>query len=139
MDKLMRMAQSVALFRSAHIRSSLNVLADSGSYRVLILVYNFDGGKGIRPNQVAEYFRCTRPYVSKIIKYLIRRDLVSSQPDVLDGRSYRLVCTASGRAIMETIMKEYLQVTRTLVDGLGEEKSARLVELLEEATRILED
>lgn len=138
MDHLMRMAQSVALFRSVHIKTSLNILTDSGMYRVLILVFNAHGGKGIKPNQIADYFRCTRPYVSKLAKSLIRRGLLVKKSDDSDGRSYYLLCSPAGREIVEEIMEDYLTVTRKLYEGLGAEKSSQLVALLEESTAILE-
>ncbi len=138
MDRLMKMAQSVALFRSTYIRSSLNVLSDSGSYRVLILVCNFDEGRGIKPNQVADYFHCTRPYISKVAKGLIQNGYIHKKSDPEDNRSSFFTCTPKGRKIVESIMEEYLQVTKKLFHGLGEKKSDMLVVLLDEAIGILE-
>ncbi len=138
MDRLMRMAQSVAIFRSIHLKSSLNMLADSSDYRVLIMVFHFDGGNGIRPNQLADHFHCTRPYISKIVKSLIRKGFLLKMPDEADGRSYYLQCSSSGGKIVEEIMDDYLKITKKLYDGLGKRKSTQLIALLEESTRILE-
>jgi DNA-binding MarR family transcriptional regulator len=138
MDQLMRMAQSVAIFRSIHLKSSLNILSDSSDYRVLIMVFHYDGGNGIRPNQIADYFHCTRPYISKIVKSLIRKGFLLQMPDETDGRSYYLQCSSAGGEIVKVIMDDYLKITKKLYDGLGAKKSAKLIALLEESTTILE-
>jgi len=139
MERLMKMAQSVAIFRSMYMKTSLNSMADSGSIRILILVNNFAGGTGIRPHQVAEYFHCSRPYVSKVVKRLLDKKYVERIPDRNDSRCVILVTSDEGERIVQGIMEEYLEITARLYRGLGEEKSETLMALLDESVRILED
>lgn len=139
MDQLMRMAQSMALFRTSHMKSSLSVLNDNSSYRVLILAANYNQGRGITPSEMADYFRCSRPYISRIIKDQLKAHLLEKIPDPLDSRSFSLVCTEQGKERVGKMMDEYLLITRKLFLGLGKEKSRQFMELLEEAVRILEN
>lgn len=136
MDRLLHMAQSVAVFRSMYIRHSRS--EPGGSWRFLILIHNFDEGQGIKPADMARYFRCSRAYVSKMIKELAADGLVEDRPDEGDRRSRFLACTEKGRRLARDIMDDYVAVTRRLRDGLGERKSERLVSLLDEAIAILE-
>jgi len=138
MEKLMKMAQSVAMFRSMYMKTSLNAMADSGSIRVLIFVNNFEGGTGVRPHQVADYFHCSRPYVSKVVKRLFDKKYIERIPDRDDSRSSILVTSEQGKHIVLSIMDEYLEITARLYRGLGEKKSDTLMALLDESVQILE-
>lgn len=138
MDSLMRMAQSVALFRSMYIKHARSEVGGSGSWRFLVMVGQYDGGRGVRPAELAAYFHCSKAYVSKMVKELAAEGLVEERPDPNDGRSRILVCSENGNKVLQEIMTEYLAVTKKLRDGLGERRSRMLVELLEESIAILE-
>lgn len=138
MDQLLHMAQSVAVFRSMYIRHSRSEPGGGGSWRFLILIHNFDEGLGIKPADMARYFRCSRAYVSKMIKELTADGLVEDRPDERDLRSRYLACTEKGVRLARGIMDDYVAVTRRLRDGLGVRKSEQLVSLLDEAVAILE-
>ena len=138
MDQLLHLAQSVAVFRSMYIRHSRSEPGGSGSWRFLILIANYESGRGVRPAAIAHYFRCTRAYVSKMLKELKADGLVEERPDEDDHRSRFLVCTEQGRRLAQGIMDDYVAVTRRLRDGLGARKSEQLVALLDEAIAILE-
>lgn len=134
----MRMAQSVALFRSMYIKHARSEVGGSGSWRFLVMIGKYDGGRGVRPAELAAYFRCSKAYVSKMVKELAAEGLVEERPDPNDGRSRIFVCSEKGNKILQEIMAEYLGLTKKLRDGLGERKSHMLVELLEESIAILE-
>lgn len=135
---LLHMAQSVALFRSIYIKHSRDKAGGGGSWRFLIMINNYNFGRGIKPAVIAEYFRCTRAYVSKVIKELSADGLIEDRPDEHDSRSRYLVCTKAGRALAKSIMDDYVASTKKIYDGLGKEKSALFVQLLDEAISILE-
>jgi DNA-binding MarR family transcriptional regulator len=132
------MAQSVALFRSMYIKHARSEVGGSGSWRFLVMIGKYDGGRGVRPAELAAYFRCSKAYVSKMVKELAAEGLVEERPDPNDGRSRIFVCSEKGNKILQEIMAEYLGLTKKLRDGLGERKSHMLVELLEESIAILE-
>lgn len=138
LDSLMRMAQSVALFRSMYIKHSRSEAGGSGSWRFLVMIGKYDDGRGVRPAELAAYFHCSKAYVSKMVKELAAEGLVVERPDASDARSHLLQCTEQGNIILQEIMTEYLAVTKKLRDGLGERRSRMLVELLEESIAILE-
>ena len=138
MDQLLHMAQSVAVFRSTYIKHSRSEPGGGGSWRFLILIDNYDAGRGIKPAVIARYVRCSRAYVSRMIKELSSDGLIEDRPDERDRRSRFLVCTEKGRRVARDIMADYVAVTRRLYDGLGARKSGQLVSLLDEAIAILE-
>lgn len=138
MDRLLHMAQSVAVFRSIYIKHSRGEPGGGGSWRFLILIDNYDEGRGIRPADIARYVRCSRAYVSRMIGELSADGLVETRPDERDLRSHFIVCTEKGRRLAQDIMDDYVAVTRRLHDGLGARKSKQLVSLLDEAIAILE-
>lgn len=135
---LLHMAQSIALFRSMYIKRSRDTAGSGGSWRFLIMIHNYNYGRGIKPAVIAEYFRCTRAYVSKVIKELASGGLIEDRPDENDSRSRYLVCTKAGSDLAKSIMDDYVAMTKKLYDGLGKKKSAMFVRLLDEAIAILE-
>lgn len=138
MDRLLHMAQSVALFRSMYIRHSRGGVGGSASWRFLVLIGKYDSGRGIKPAEAAGYFRCSKPYVSKMIKELAAEGLIEDRPDDKDARSRYLVCSDKGNEVLREMMGEYVAITKRLHDGLGERKSLSFVKLLDEAIAILE-
>jgi len=132
------LAQSIALFRSAYIKNSMQTMPEQGTVRFLILACNYAGGNGIKPNQAAEYFHCSRAYISKTIQSLHRKSLVEKRPDPDDKRACFITCTPKGKMLVHTMMSEYIKTTEKLYQRLGPEKSRLFRELLDEVIITLE-
>ncbi|MCP5454269.1 MAG: hypothetical protein H7A27_09865 [Spirochaetaceae bacterium] len=66
MDRLLHMAQSVAVFRSIYIKHSRGEPGGGGSWRFLILSTTTTPA-GASGADIARYVRCSRAYVSRMI------------------------------------------------------------------------
>ncbi len=77
-------------------------------------------------------------YLSRLIKRLSSRRLLSTRPDALDGRMLHLQLTAEGRRALSRIDAASNRHTEELVASLNDEEALTLVENLRSAERILE-
>lgn len=72
--------------------------------------------------------------VTRAVQGLLRRRLVKDIPNVLDGRSHRLILTATGKALYDEVAPVALDYETRLLDGM----KATDIEKLEQQLRQLE-
>ena len=97
-------ADAAALLRSAIGRGSRRLRQHAGdeltpSQSAVIATIALHGA--LTPSGIAEYERISRPTVTRIIRTLRARNLLTHHDDATDGRSYFLSVTSDGAALRE--------------------------------------
>ncbi|HVA87192.1 MAG TPA: MarR family transcriptional regulator [Candidatus Saccharimonadales bacterium] len=77
-------------------------------WRVLVVVGLSE--EPIRIGDLALALRVSRPSASKLIRRLVRRDLVALRPDPLDGRGVFVALTAEGRRMRAAVIDRRRQI-----------------------------
>jgi DNA-binding MarR family transcriptional regulator len=82
-------------------------------WRALVLI---DAGEGVRASDLAPRLGMSRPSMSRLVRRLERKALVSAAPDPSDGRAVILSSTPTGRrALRDTRVRR----RRMVADALG--------------------
>ncbi|WP_125702578.1 MarR family winged helix-turn-helix transcriptional regulator [Lacticaseibacillus daqingensis] len=89
------------------------------------------------PTALAEAMGLTKAAITKMLNPLIEDGLLTKTVDPADNRSFTLSVTETGKQAVRDLAGNYFQPMRTLHDGLGAEKFAQLLNLLDEANAVL--
>ncbi len=76
------------------------------------------------------------PSLTRMLKALQRRNLVTLRKDKADGRCTLISTTAMAQAVINAIAPESAQIYRELEAGFGAREMTRLLDLLEAVAKI---
>jgi len=102
------------------------------TYAALMLLEGMNENDGLRMSQLAEYVGTTPPTVTKIVRELEDRGLVTRRPDDDDGRASILSLTDKGRQVAESIGHARLEDLGRVIAGWSEADLERFVSLFEQ-------
>ncbi|MBA0279817.1 MarR family transcriptional regulator [Stenotrophomonas maltophilia] len=118
---------SSAIDRDCATRLAPHGLSE-GRFIVLFLLHG--AGGALPPHELAERAGVTRATVSGLIDGLQREGLLQRRSDAEDGRRLRIVLTAQGKRLAETLFNQHTQWIGGLFSGLDAEEQQQLSQLL---------
>ena len=74
--------------------------------------------------------------MTRIVRALIQRGLVLSQPDLSDRRAQIITVTQEGKEFIRTVSPQADQITGAVVKKFGRANAKRLLDLLDQLSRI---
>jgi DNA-binding MarR family transcriptional regulator len=90
-----------------------------GDYSVLAILRSRGGASGeLPPKALAEATYVTSGGMTNLVKRLESNGLVVRRPDPDDGRGALVCITDTGRALIDSVVKDVSEAERTLVRGL---------------------
>ncbi|KAF0223286.1 MAG: MarR family transcriptional regulator [Erysipelotrichaceae bacterium] len=103
-----------------------------------LLIYVSKQTSPITPLEISEFFHISKPTVTEMISRLINSNYLGKIPSPEDRRSYTLVITEQGQALVETALNDYLKSMELLKIGLGDDEYGVLMSILQKANKIFE-
>ncbi|MFI9723450.1 MarR family winged helix-turn-helix transcriptional regulator [Streptomyces sp. NPDC052396] len=95
-------------------------------------------GREMTPGQLARETFASGAAVTKRLRVLEERGLVSRRADDRDRRVAHLSLTDAGRELIDRLIPQQLGYERSLLAGLGEDRGAELAQILSELLVLLE-
>lgn len=102
-----------------------------------ILRIQSEGNINIYPSDLSERLNLSRSYVTAVLNSLDTKQLLSRTVDNVDRRRIKIEITDKGRRIFDDMAKIELEQADILIKNLSEEKTILLIDLLEQASNIL--
>ena len=98
-----------------------------------------DRKDGITVSEIAAEFDVTPPAVSRSLRSLESRGLITRETDLLNRRNTMVRLTADGRSFLEISRRQMDKVMEYVDEKMGGERKKQLYELLAEMTNIIEN
>jgi DNA-binding MarR family transcriptional regulator len=95
------------------------------------------GPDGLRPSELAARMRVTKQALNYLLRDLERMGYVELQPDPSDRRARLIELTDRGRSLVPVIRAAVADAQRAWEAELGEERFARLIEILVDLNEIV--
>ena len=95
------------------------------------------GPDGLRPSELAARMRVTKQALNYLLRDLERMGYVELQPDPSDRRARLIELTDRGRSLVPVIRGAVADAQRAWEAELGEERFARLIEILVDLNEIV--
>lgn len=89
--------------------------------------------------QASDFFKVSKPMITKMVKSLLREGLINQGSDPSDKRRLILTITPKGYGLLEATYEDYLGSVKRLMDSLGQENFNTLITLLDQANAILKE
>lgn len=102
-----------------------------------ILRIQSEGNINVYPSDLSERLNLSRSYVTAVLNSLDTKQLLSRTVDNVDRRRIKIEITDKGRRIFDNMAKVELEQADILIKNLSEEKTILLIDLLEQASNIL--
>jgi DNA-binding MarR family transcriptional regulator len=81
----------------------------------------------VRISELHRHVLLSQPALSRMVDRLVRRGMITRQPDPADGRGVRLSLTAAGRAVQREVGRQHARsVARGMTAGLSRSELAQL-------------
>lgn len=104
-----------------------------------IIAYSSDSGDGMTVSAIAAELDVTPPAVSRSLKSLESRGLVTRETNLINRRNTMVRLTEKGRELLEDSRRQMDAVMERVNEKMGEERKSKLCELLSEMTEIIEN
>lgn len=98
-----------------------------------------DGKDGITVSEIAAELDVTPPAVSRSLRSLESRGLITRETNLLNRRNTMVRLTAEGRSFLEISRRQMDKVMEYVDEKMGGERKKQLYELLAEMTNIIEN
>ncbi|MFP4078733.1 MAG: MarR family winged helix-turn-helix transcriptional regulator [Candidatus Izemoplasmataceae bacterium] len=132
---IVKSANTVSMFCRMQMKRRMDIPIRPSEMGVLIFIH--ETAKQVTPVEISRYFNIKKPSVTAMLKTLIAEDYLEKKPSEEDRRSYALTCTDKGNALVNATFEDYHETMRTLKEGMGEDKFNTLMDLLDQANRVL--
>jgi DNA-binding MarR family transcriptional regulator len=129
--RLPREAVASRMLRALHANGFDDI---DGSYLPLIV---WPGPEGLRPSELAIRTRMTKQALNKLLGNLERKGYLERRPDPDDRRARRIALADRGRAVIPVIRGTVAEIEREWAAALGEDRFAKLRELLIELNEVV--
>ena len=104
-----------------------------------LLNISMDRKDGITVSEIAAELDVTPPAVSRSLRSLESRGLITRETDLLNRRNTMVRLTADGRSFLEISRRQMDKVMEYVDEKMGGERKKQLYELLAEMTNIIEN
>lgn len=138
-DLAYRLSESVLAFCRANINHRSNLPVRSSEMGALIFITLNAGDSGVRPVELSEYFGIKKSSVSSIIMSLEKQGYITRTSSSSDKRSSPLLPTEKGTQLVNEAFEEYHRISNKLIANLGEEKCEEFLQILDAATKIIQN
>lgn len=128
-------AEEIGLF--CRLNSNIKKDIPIRSSEMGVLIYIYKNGEMTTPQMISQFFKIKKPSVTSQLNVLIKNEFLIKIPSQVDGRSYSLKVTDSGRNLVETTFGEYLKFVKLLHDEMGEDNYHQFINLIHQANQIL--
>lgn len=135
MEYLIDSAEIVSLFCRLNMNARKDLPIRSREMGMLIYLVKSDLDK--TPLKIADFFKVTKPMVAVMTANLLKEDYIVKEGNPIDRRSFTLVPTDKAIQLVESMYKEYLRMTESLQEKMGEQRFSQMIELLNNANQIL--
>jgi DNA-binding MarR family transcriptional regulator len=108
------------LARGRATRRARRLTGMDWTYSALLILEGMKDNDNLRMSQLAEYVGTTPPTVTKLVRELENRGLITRRPDADDGRASILSLTGEGRRVAERIGRARLEGLREVVANWSE-------------------
>lgn len=105
----------------------------------IIVEDSSDSGDGMTVSAIAAALDVTPPAVSRSLKSLESRGLVTRETNLINRRNTMVRLTEKGRELLEDSRRQMDTVMERVNEKMGEERKNQLCELLSEMTEIIEN
>lgn len=105
----------------------------------IIVEDSSDSGNGMTVSAIAAALDVTPPAVSRSLKSLESRGLVTRETNLINRRNTMVRLTEKGRELLEDSRRQMDTVMERVNEKMGEERKNQLCELLSEMTEIIEN
>lgn len=110
----------------------------SGDLRLVRIIAHHEE-EGITPSILAEKLEIALPTVSRKLSVLEKQELIERKVSTTDRRKTYVYTTEKGMALVQEDYRRFINSFSSVCEKLGEEKTGRLAELLEEAALYLDE
>lgn len=128
-------AEEIGLF--CRLNSNIKKDIPIRSSEMGVLIYIYKNGEMTTPQMISQFLKIKKPSVTSQLNVLIKNEFLIKIPSQVDGRSYSLKVTDSGRNLVETTFGEYLKFVKLLHDEMGEDNYHQFINLIHQANQIL--
>lgn len=105
----------------------------------IIVEDSSDSGDGMTVSAIAAALDVTPPAVSRSLKSLESRGLVTRETNLINRRNTMVRLTEKGRELLEDSRRQMDTVMERVNEKMGEDRKNQLCELLSEMTEIIEN
>lgn len=105
----------------------------------IIVENNSDSGSGMTVSAIAAELEVTPPAVSRSLKSLEGRGLITRETNLINRRNTMVRLTENGYELLENSRRQMDAVMEYVNEKMGEERKKQLYELLTEMTDIIEN
>lgn len=137
MDKFLEANIVFSMFCKHYTDMKKNLPIRPSEMGVLNIITQREGK--FTPLMIAELLDVSKPMITAHITSLENKGYVFKEHLKEDKRSFYIMPTASGRALVETTSKEMKQNLQIIEDSLGKEDFQRLLDLLTNTNAILKN
>ena len=134
-SNLINSADIVGMFCRLYMNTKRDMPIRASEMGVLIFIQKQT--VSVTPIMISQFFKIAKPSVTAIINVLMKKEYLTKEPALEDGRSYTLRTTEKGKNLVEITFDEYFKSMELLNEKMGEEEFTKLIELLQKANNIL--
>lgn len=132
-----QLAESIAVFRTCRIKNLDSKYVYSSDFSVMMTIFNAKAD--ISAIEISRELGFSKVYASKVIKHLMKTEMIVKTQNEEDRRQYFLYLTEKGKDTCITYIRQYTEVTDHLCDLLGEDKAKEFVKLLDDSAKVLSE
>lgn len=104
-----------------------------------ILRLEKEENKRVHPSYLSDRLNLSRSYITAVLNSLEEKKMLVRKMDTEDRRRVTIEITKKGRDVFDDLIKNELQVIDKIIHNLSIEKTLVLVDLLKQATSILNE
>lgn len=112
------------------INKQLSNMTGTNAWLIAYISEENNLGRDVFQKDIEETFGVTRSTVSKVVKLMEKKGLISRQKVDYDGRLKKLVLTENSNEIVSLLQEDKLQTEQTVTEGFSEEELQTLSEYL---------
>lgn len=128
-------ADAIGMFCRLHMYTKKDIPIRSSEMGVLIFTHKQN--VLVTPLMISRFFKIAKPSVTSMVNALIKKDYLTKEPSLSDGRSYTLRITEKGKILVESTFDEYIKSMELLKEKMGLDAFNQFIELIQLANVIL--
>ncbi|HCT63447.1 MAG TPA: MarR family transcriptional regulator [Erysipelotrichaceae bacterium] len=133
---ILRSAEIMSIF--CRLKMKIKAELPIRSSEMGVLIYIQKQPEPVTPLMISQYFRISKPSVTAMINALLIHGYISKSETLHDKRSYYLMITDSGNALVETTINEHYNAIEMVKNEMGTERFNQFIDLMASANQILE-
>lgn len=127
-----RLFESFMQFRKVHWQQSPIASLKPSELVVMGCIEHFPDPEsdGVKMSEISNTLKLAMPTITELVSGLVQNGFAERNQDPQDRRAVRVRLTESGALAIQQAQEVFLQSFGGLIDSLGQEKSAQLIDLL---------